>query len=335
MRGYLSPRSAVVVVAGALAIAFGCSPASDADSCGAACDVADADRFDPTAGYPDRLRILERLAQEHPFPFAQSDDFVDGDDSSRDRMAGIYFQSKWQMTSGRDLRGDDGRLWSFWPNVNWTLTVWQLEALRSRGELPQVEVATYDDPRFVMPDDVRDKILAYYDEVDRLRAAVASGDIPAAGTIETEHKLQRLLWDFHRLALKVAIPRNQDVLEALPEGERRFASAWGLTIVEMLGVINFPTTEPFAVKLQQAALPQRLVDADDLSIASASDLPALVRAGVVGVVSIHDLEQLRGGALLVALKAAARLLSQGALADGFLLALGSAENAAAALLDLI
>src|ERR1700747_3211189 len=70
--------------------------------------------------YEDRLTLLDMLAKAYPVPRG----FLDP-------MQGDRIQTKWQLTSGRGVH-------PWWNRINFTLTVWRMQALQSRGEFPNV-----------------------------------------------------------------------------------------------------------------------------------------------------------------------------------------------------
>jgi hypothetical protein len=52
----------------------------------------------------------------------------------------------------------------------------------------------------------------------------------------------RPTWDFHVAAIHAALADSEIALGELPAGERDFAEAWGMTVVRLLAIADFPTT---------------------------------------------------------------------------------------------
>ncbi|HEY5922805.1 MAG TPA: EB domain-containing protein, partial [Kofleriaceae bacterium] len=166
-------------------------------------------RLDPTRSYGDRVRVLTVLRDRHPYPFHGTGN------AWFDHRDGLLAQTLWQDESGRDTRRADGVHWSWWGNINWTLTMWQAQVLqRYRGELPGLTIVSYTDPRFDIPQSVVTAVLELYDAIDQTRRDAEAGRLDAAGRSAAEWKLQQLMWRFHDEVLKVSLPRNDDVLAA-------------------------------------------------------------------------------------------------------------------------
>jgi Leg1 len=220
----------------------------------------------PERSYADRLALLALLAEAHPYP-----------EGSPDQRAGIVLQTKWQDRSGRALAGAGGMLDSWWPIANWTLTVWQLEALKARGEMPQVSLAARPLP---LPGEVAAAICDYYDRLDA-----------GAGHFE----LQRLLWRFHVLAIGHGLRAAGPRLQSLPAAEARFAESWGFCMVGLLAAVNFPT-EFDTVRGMQRLLPPRLLSEADWDPAAPSDLSEAQRATAFAMRALYESERASGGA---------------------------------------
>ena len=123
---------------------------------GCAAEPQPAVVLDPTRSYADRLALMAMLESAHPYPGS-------GTDAWPDHRAGIVLQTEWQLASGRTTRAANGLLDGWWPNVNWTLSVWQFQAQqRFRGEFSGVEVIEPELPRFDMPDSVGRMWADYY-----------------------------------------------------------------------------------------------------------------------------------------------------------------------------
>ncbi len=230
----------------------------------------------PERSYADRLELLAILAAAHPYPTAIGD-----------QRAGIVAQTKWQERSGRAIADGDGRLTTWWPLANWTLTVWQLEALQRRGELAEVAVA---EPILPLSDDVADAIVDYYDRLDAARAG--SGDAFA---------LQRALWRFHVRAIERGLALAAACLPTLPAAEVRFAESWGYCLVNLLAAANAPTDHE-AIRGMQRLLPSRLVVDDDWQTAAGDDPQRRV---LVGIRALFDAERSSDGEFATRLAAAA------------------------------
>lgn len=257
--------------------------------------------LDPAGSYEDRLRLLDVLREAHPYPF-------DGSPSAwPDHRGGIHVQTRWQLESGRATTDAAGRLWGWWPNVNWGLTAWPLEALQLRGELTHVRIAGAGDARFRLPPAVVDAVHEYADAIDAVRARAEAGTLPCAEVPDEKARLQALMRKLHTVSLDAALPRNEDARALLPDGERVFSSNWGYSLVRLLAAANFPTDEATVSRIQELVLPSRFVDAADYDPSSASDLSAAERGGLVAMRAFHELEQRTGWLLHRTVQAASRL----------------------------
>lgn len=252
--------------------------------------------LDPARSYDDRLAILDLLAKRHPAPT-----------SWPDARRGIYVQTEWQRDSGRATKVGD-RLWGWWPNINYTLTAWQMIVLQQRrGEFRDIRLVVYDDARFAVPEDVAQAILAFYDALD---AARARANAPAHERIELQMRLQTKMWAMHEAALELGIARFDGLRGSLPPGERDFAGSWA-GLVDLLTAANFPTEEYLVDRINELVLPQHLVEADDYNVLRRTDLPLLARTGVVAVRLLSEFERRTGGLLGKLLRRMART-AQGA-----------------------
>lgn len=242
---------------------------------------------DPCRSYADRLRLMRMLEDAHPYPFAgTAQAWPDGRD-------GFISQTSWQLQSGRAARSANGdTLWGWWPNVNYTLTAWQLTVLQERGELAGVQLVHYlDGNRFDPTPEAARAIIAYYDELDRTRADAEAGRVSPADVPIRQRRLQQLLWTLHSTAIKAGLARNEDLLAKLSFAERRFSQAWGYSVVDLLTTVNFPTDAGRIVPLNQLLLPQRVVTTSDLNPLGSSDLPASQRAGVLALIALDEFER--------------------------------------------
>ena len=231
----------------------------------------------PERSYADRLQLLQILAEKHPYPAGWAD-----------QRAGIVLQTKWQDRSGRAIAGEDGRLTSWWPTANWTLTVWQLEALQERGDLKDVELAERPWP---LPPAVASSLHEYY---DRLDAATPEADV--------RFELQRLLWQFHVAAIQIGLSQSEPELQKLGAAEARFAESWGRCMVGLLAAVNFPT-EFENVRGMQRMLPSRLLKDEDWN--GASDLSEPQKNTMVAMRALFEFER-NGGDLEKRLSLASR-----------------------------
>jgi hypothetical protein len=242
----------------------------------------------PERSYADRIELLGLLAASHPYPAGWSD-----------QRAGILLQTKWQDRSGRAIADADGRLGSWWPTANWTLTVWQLEALQQRGEFSDVELA---ERPLALPDEVATDVFAYY---DRLAALRSGGELTGDARKLAADELQRLLWAFHVRAIERGLHESQPRLAALGDDEARFAESWGYCMVGLLAAVNFPT-EFETVRGMQRLLPSRLLQPGDWDTApkESMELSDAQRGTLVAMRALHDAERDGGRALERALLAA-------------------------------
>jgi hypothetical protein len=130
--------------------------------------------LDPERSYSDRVALLELLRGRHPYPAGMAD--------ARD---GIVAQSRWQLRSGRAAH-------AWWSEVNWTLTVWQVQALQQRGELEFVEIVSGTDaPHRAMPPPIAQAIREFYSDLDRVRADVEAGRLTADQKDDAAWRLQQ------------------------------------------------------------------------------------------------------------------------------------------------
>jgi len=229
----------------------------------------------PGRSYADRIELLGLVAERHPYP-----------PGVPDQRAGILLQTKWQNRSGRAIADGEGRLATWWPTANWTLTVWQLEALQSRGEFADVAL---DERPLALPDDVARAILAYYDRLAEARDG-------AGERAAVEDELQRLMWAFHVRAIDFGIAASERYRAALGEGEARFVEAWGGAFVGLLAAVNFPTAFD-TVRPLQALLPPRLVRAADFDSSTESDLSPPQRGTLQAMRALYESERATSGAL--------------------------------------
>ena len=206
--------------------------------------------------YEDRLAILDMLSAEYPLPR----DF-------RNPMDGDRIQTRWQLTSARGKN-------PWWNRVNYTLTVWRLEALQTRGEF--ADVTLNGTPQVPLPATIRQELLAYYDGVRAIHA-----ETPGA-----EDHLQRLFWTVHDHTVAVATSAAAAIVHTLPSGEREFALGWGKVIVRVLDDVNFSTDRHIVGPLNADALPQRICNSDDVDPLRPSDLPPLQRATVISIAAL-------------------------------------------------
>ncbi len=234
----------------------------------------------PERSYADRIELLGLLVADHPYP-----------EGWADQRAGILLQTKWQDRSGRAIADEDGRLGDWWPTANWSLTVWQLEALKRRGERPDFTLA---ERTLALPDDVAESIVAYYDRLDavRLIAATLSPDERRDSYAE----LQRRLWEFHVRAISHGLVAAAPRLSTMPPSEARFAESWGECMVGLLAAVNFPT-EHETVRGMQRLLPSRILTAGDWDPAAPSDLSEPQRSTLYAMRSLYEAERDSGGRL--------------------------------------
>lgn len=274
-------------------LALGCAPDADEDRSidsdeSSQNEAAATVRLNPTRSYEDRLAIIELLEEQHPYPAGWAD--------SRD---GIRLQTEWQLESGRAVPGADGMLNSWWGNINWTLSVWQMRALQSRGEFANVELTIWKG--YEPPAEVISSLTSFYDQIDAARAE-ADG-MSSWQRHERQHLLQRSMWNFHVGAIRDGLRRNEGLRSSLPAGERRFAEAWAYTMVELIAIVNFSTDEATVGTINSALLPQRVLNETDLDLSESSDVPFVQRTGALAIVTIHEFEQWSGKKLETAVRA--------------------------------
>lgn len=214
--------------------------------------------------YSERLELVQRVKQEHPYPKGWTD--------HRD---GIAIQALWQDQTGRDAA-------KWWSNVNWTLTVWPVLVLQKhRGEFQDVQIQGGP----AIPDAFAKALLAYYDELDAVRQLT----IPAYLQPWHQWRLQKLLWNWHHLAVTIGMQQNQAWLPSLGPGEARFAASWG-TMVGILKAINFPTSANAVGLFNEQALPNSWVSLADYDLGQWSPLSLSQRLTLKALWSIHQFE---------------------------------------------
>jgi hypothetical protein len=212
--------------------------------------------------YPDRLALLDLLSDAYPVPTG----FLDP-------MEGDRIQTAWQLSSGR------GAL-PWWNRVNYCLTVWRLQALQARGELPGITLQGTEQVR--LPEDVAETLRAYYDALAAMKERTKEG----------EARLQRLFWVAHAATVQVATRAAVPLVDTLPKGERAFALGWGKVMVKVLADVNFSTDRDFIGKLNTDLLPQRVCTAADLDLLSRSDLPEAQRATAISIAALYEASDL-------------------------------------------
>src|SRR5580658_608363 len=206
--------------------------------------------------YEDRLALLDILAAAYPVPKG----FLDP-------MQGDHIQTKWQLTSGRSAN-------PWWNRINFTLTVWRMQALQSRGEFPDVVLqGVFQVP---LPENVRQDLWAYYDAIRAIRAVDDS----------SEAHLQELFWTAHEDTVAAATQAGVEQAPALPAGEYDFALGWGKVMVKVLAGADFFTDSHFVGPLNADLLPQRICQAADLDPLKPSDLPPPQRATVLMIADL-------------------------------------------------
>lgn len=249
--------------------------------------------LDPTASYDDRVAMLAILADEHPYPGAGTDG------AWPDHRAGIVLQTEWQSASGRATRDGSGRVDGWWPNVNWTLSVWQFEAQqRYRGGFGDIAIVVPGDPRFALPEDVGRGWAEYYDAIDRAREDVAAGRLTPRQESERARELQQMMWDVHVAAVREGLARNGDRAGVLAPGEDRFAVSWGYTAVEFIAAANFPSDAGSIGRMQELLLPLRPVVPGDYDDAGPPDLTWHQHMAVHAMEVLHEVEAASDGILL-------------------------------------
>ncbi len=206
--------------------------------------------------YEDRLRILDMLAAAYPVPAG----FLDP-------MQGDRIQTQWQLDSGR---GNN----PWWNKINFTLTVWRMQALQTRGEFPSV--ALQGTMQVPLPEDVRQDLFAYYDGVRAIQSV----------TETAEAHLQTLFWLVHDHTVAAATAAAVDQASTLAAGEREFALGWGKVMVKVLADVDFSTDQHFVGPLNRDCLPQRICQVADIDPIMPSDLPPPQRATVLMISSL-------------------------------------------------
>jgi hypothetical protein len=206
--------------------------------------------------YEDRLTLLAMLAEAYPVPRR----FLDP-------MQGDRIQTQWQLTSGRGAN-------PWWNRINFTLTVWRMQALQSRGEFPHVTLqGNFQVP---LPKNVRQDLFAYYDAIR------AINEIDEAA----EARLQTLFWTVHEDTVVAATQAAVDQVPALPPGEYGFALGWGKVMVKVLAGADFFTDQHFVGPLNADLLPQRICNAADVDALQPSTLPPAQRATVLMIAEL-------------------------------------------------
>ncbi len=280
----MSRYAASLLALSLLALSSAACTAPDADSQGY--DQTEVVRLDPTRSYDDRLELLDRLERAHPMP----EGWVDARD-------GLRVQTAWQQDSGRGDPDENGTLKHWWGNGNWTLSVWQMQVLQQeRGEFSNIDLVRWKD--YEPTQKVTDTLLAYYDAVD---ASHRLTDLSSAAQHLETHELQRLMWEFHVAAIESALAQNEEYLEALPDGERDFATSFGVTMVDLFAVVNMPTDGGLLGPLADMTMPDRLVIEDDYDLTIDTDLPWDQRLTIIAIDRIHSFEQWTNGLLRKAL----------------------------------
>lgn len=200
--------------------------------------------------YQDRLALLDILAAAYPVPA----DLLNP-------MQGDSIQTRWQLTSGRGAN-------PWWNRINFTLTVWRMQALQSRGEFPKVLLqGNFQVP---LPEKVRQDMFEYYDAIRSIQSVDRA----------TEARLQTLFWTAHEDTVVAATQAALDQVPTLTPGEYDFALGWGKVMVKILAGADFFTDSHFVGPLNADCLPQRICLAADLDPLQPSSLPPLQRATV-------------------------------------------------------
>jgi hypothetical protein len=206
--------------------------------------------------YQDRLTLLDLLASAYPVPAG----FLDP-------MQGDRIQTQWQLTSGRGAN-------PWWNRINFTLTVWRMQALQSRGEFAYVTLqGTFQVP---LPENVRQDVFSYYDAVRAIRVIDEAA----------EAKLQTLFWTAHEDTVVAATQAAVDQVPSLPAGEYDFALGWGKVMVKILAGADFFTDSHFVGPLNADLLPQRICTAADIDPLLPSTLPDAQRATVLMIAGL-------------------------------------------------
>ena len=207
--------------------------------------------------YDHRLTLLDMLTAAYPLP-----------PGFLDPMAGIRIQTAWQVSSGRANN-------AWWSKVNYTLTVWRMQALQSRGEFARVVLQ--GNLQVPLPDSVGQGILAYYDVVRTVDAADQA----------VESRLQTLFWSAHEQAVAIAMQAAVGQVPSLPPGEREFALGWGKVMVKVLSDVDFSTDKRFIGPLNTSLFPQRICRDEDTDPLALSDLPPAQRTTVLLIADLY------------------------------------------------
>lgn len=264
----------------ALVLVSACAPGGAPDESSDEYEQSLAIILRPSERYEDRLKVIELLQAAHPYPAGVAD--------ARD---GIRLQTEWQLSSGRAAPDPStGRIDSWWGDVNYTLSVWQLLALQQvRGEFSNVVVEGAP----VVPSEVASKIVDLYDAIDLAREQPGA----QGSAHETREHLQKLMWTFHVASVHAGLPKAEKNFAKLPSGEREFAESWGYTLVDLIAIINFPTNEAAVGTINAMLLPQRVVRPEDFELTEPTDLPYAQRLGIAGIDKVHQFEKWSGGLL--------------------------------------
>jgi hypothetical protein len=239
------------------------------------------DPYDYDHGYQDRVRMVELIEQQHPFPAGLED-----------QRQGILILLQWEGLqawdddleqqgewNGARTRGQleavtlDGerRLAGGWAGVD-TIVVDMFTTLQARGEFPCYTVVQRPSDVYVhLTQTSANAFIGYIDEVD---AASARGE----ATDDDAFRLQRMFYDFYTPALSAARVAFQQPIADLGAGEGRFINSFS-QVARLLGAINYPLTETFMAPVARA-LPLRPLRPSDYDLLRATDLPLRTRAFV-------------------------------------------------------
>jgi hypothetical protein len=230
--------------------------------------------------YENRISLLNILPNAYPVPKG----FLDP-------MQGDRIQTKWQFTSGRGAN-------PWWNRINFTLTVWRMQALQSRGEFSNVVLqGNFQAP---LPENVRQDLFAYYDAI----RAIQGIDTAA------ETQLQTLFWTVHEDTVVAGTRAAVDQVPTLQAGEYDFALGWGKVMVKVLAGANFFTDSHFVGPLNADLLPQRICRAADIDPLLPSDLPPPQRVTVLMIADLFRKSDL-SPVYTPVLEAGAEVLSEG------------------------
>lgn len=314
----MGPSRFATVAGLAFVVACTAESAEDVERSGQAATVS----YDAAGRYDARVNLMRRLKTDHPLP-----------EGLQDPRDGIVLQTEWQASTRDGSAGPDvlyaqtsgGRrvLYGWWPNVNYTLTAWQMQALQlRRGEYDDARVTGYGDVADGCVDASRfdatsaearpviDTIISFYDLVDSTARRARNGELgDDAARSSAEAELQARMWTFHEKALTFALARNEDYLgtvprragcdrfgNVLPPGERSFARGWGRGLVPLLAAVNFSTGESLVRPINAYVLPQSVVrDADLDLVGGRSSMPPSQRAGAALIVKIDEVESTNDG----------------------------------------